>query len=172
MESNIPKMKRGINMVVPKYISRRSQPLRKIKTEAITKISSQNIWYCSFIEKRNPRIYYKYYDLEGFKSRLQEPPVGLHFQGHPTGKKRFGSRWRDYEVWLKSPQEKTAKFLIYFIVIFFIRIKLLMIVIYLSKIKILVTKSLRLISSKWTIPLNETWWMEGKKVEAYLWNII
>jgi len=43
IESNIPKMKRGINMVVPKYISRRSQLLRKIKTEAIIKISSQKI---------------------------------------------------------------------------------------------------------------------------------
>jgi len=43
MESNIPTIKKGIKRVLPKYVSRRSQPLRKIKTEATTKISSQKI---------------------------------------------------------------------------------------------------------------------------------
>jgi len=43
IERTIPRIKKGINTEVPKYISRRSQTLLKIKIEATINTSSHTI---------------------------------------------------------------------------------------------------------------------------------
>jgi hypothetical protein len=57
--------------------------------------------------------------LEGFKSILQEPPVGLHFQGHPTGVKKFQKPLEGFLQKIQSPTEKAVKIVLRHIIIFF-----------------------------------------------------